>query len=51
MAWADPFCGAEYPGPDGIPVICGRDRHDDSTRHRHEESGFSWWTFQTYPRS
>lgn len=48
-----PYCGEEYPGPDGSRVTCGRDPHDDTTRHRHQETGFEWWTFQTktYPRT
>lgn len=47
-----PFCGAEYPGAvAGLPVICGRDVHPLTVRHRHDATGFQWWGFASYPRT
>lgn len=50
--WLPPYCGAEYPGPvAGEPVICDREVHPLSERHRHGVTGFEWWGFMSYPRT
>ncbi len=46
-----PFCGAEVTAPDAGLVVCSEDVHPLSERHRDAETGFQWWTHQSYPRS
>lgn len=38
------FCGTVYDGDvAGDPMICTRDVHPETEKHRNETTGFEWW--------
>jgi hypothetical protein len=46
-----PFCGQEFRGVAGRPVICDSERHPAGVMHRDSETGYQWWGFTSYPRT